>query len=109
MVVDLGETEILKGQVTQALDGIVRGETLFSNLLEQLAKGLGIHADVIVDWAGWAEARSAKSTTGDTEEHRETHTGKPVIQATFWPVHGLMWCFVDIACRTKIKSFQSLT
>src|SRR4029077_3045703 len=52
MVVDLGETEILKGQVAQALYGLVRRETLFSNLLEELAKGLGIHADVIVDWRG---------------------------------------------------------
>ena len=34
MVVDLGETEILKGQVAQALDGVVGGEALFSNLLE---------------------------------------------------------------------------
>src|ERR1700687_2615828 len=43
MVVDLGETEILKGQVAKALDGFVRRETLFADLLEQLAKGLGIH------------------------------------------------------------------
>jgi hypothetical protein len=82
MVVDLGETEILKGQVTEALDGVVRREVFFSNLLEQLAKGLGIHSDVIVDWAGWVEARSAKSTTGDTEEHRATHTGETDHQAT---------------------------
>src|SRR6266446_6742797 len=50
MVVDLGETEVLKGEVTQALYGLVGGETLFPDLLEQLAKGLGIHAEVIVDW-----------------------------------------------------------
>jgi hypothetical protein len=81
MVVDLGETEVLKGQVAKALDSVVRREVFFSNLLEQLAKGLGIHSDVIVDWAGWVEARSAKSTTGDTEEHRETHTGETDHQA----------------------------
>jgi hypothetical protein len=43
MVVDLGETEVLKGQVTQALYGLVGGEALFADLLEELAKGLGIH------------------------------------------------------------------
>jgi hypothetical protein len=43
MVVNLGEAEILEGQVAQALDGLVGGEALFSNLLEQLAKGLGVH------------------------------------------------------------------
>src|SRR5271157_394404 len=37
MMVDLGETEVLKGQVTQALDGIVGREAFLSNLLEQLA------------------------------------------------------------------------
>jgi hypothetical protein len=82
MVVDLGETEILKGQVAQALYGLVRRETLFSDLLEELAKGLGIHADVIVDWRGWVQLRTAKSTTGDTEEHRATPQGKAIIQAT---------------------------
>jgi hypothetical protein len=50
MVVDLGETEVLKGEVTQALYGLVGGEALFSDQLEQLAKGVGIHPDVIVDW-----------------------------------------------------------
>src|ERR1039458_6423090 len=39
MVVELGETEVLKGQVTKALYGFVGGEALFSNLLEELAKG----------------------------------------------------------------------
>jgi hypothetical protein len=38
MMVELGETQVLKRQVTQALDGFVGGEALFSNLLEQLAK-----------------------------------------------------------------------
>jgi hypothetical protein len=39
MMVELGETQVLKGQVTQALYGFVGGEALFSNLLEELAKG----------------------------------------------------------------------
>src|ERR1019366_910330 len=52
VVVELGETEVLKGQVTEALDGVVGGETLFSNLLEEMAKGLGVHGYAIVDWRG---------------------------------------------------------
>jgi hypothetical protein len=39
MMVELGETQVLKRQVTKALYGFVGGETLFSNLLEELAKG----------------------------------------------------------------------
>jgi hypothetical protein len=48
VVVELGETEVLKRQVTEALDGVVGGETLFSNLLEEMAKGLGVHGYAIV-------------------------------------------------------------
>jgi hypothetical protein len=33
-MVDLGETEVLKGQVAEALYGFVWGETLFADLLE---------------------------------------------------------------------------
>jgi hypothetical protein len=43
MMVELGETQILKGQVAQALYGFVGREALFSDLLEQLAQGLGVH------------------------------------------------------------------
>jgi hypothetical protein len=43
MVVELGESEVLKGQVTEALDGIVGGKALFADLVEELAKRLGIH------------------------------------------------------------------
>jgi len=52
MVVELGETEVLEGQVTEALDGVVGGEALFSNLLEQMAKGLGVHGYAIVGEIG---------------------------------------------------------
>jgi hypothetical protein len=48
VVVELGETQILKGQVTEALYGVVGGEALFSNLLEEMAKGLGVHGYAIV-------------------------------------------------------------
>ena len=52
-MVDLGKTKILKGQVAQAFDGFVRGDALFSDLIEELAKGLGIHGgSVIVDCRG---------------------------------------------------------
>jgi hypothetical protein len=43
MVVDLDKAEVFKGQMAEALDGVVGGEALLSDLLEQLAKGLGIH------------------------------------------------------------------
>jgi hypothetical protein len=39
MVVEFGETEVLKGQVTQALDGVVGREALFLDLVEELAQG----------------------------------------------------------------------
>jgi hypothetical protein len=48
VVVELGETEVLEGQVTEALDGVVGGDALFSNLLEEMAKGLGVHGYAIV-------------------------------------------------------------
>jgi hypothetical protein len=52
MVVELGEAEVLKGQVTQALDGVVGGEALSADLVEELAQGLGVHRcqKVIVDF-----------------------------------------------------------
>jgi hypothetical protein len=43
-MVELGEAEVFKGQVTQALDGVVGGKALFSNLLEELAKGFSVHS-----------------------------------------------------------------
>ena len=43
MVVEFGEAQVLKGQVTQALDGVVGGEALFLDLVEELAQGLGVH------------------------------------------------------------------
>jgi hypothetical protein len=50
VMVDLGKTEILKGQVAQTFDGFVRRDAFFSDLIEELAKSLGIHGDsVIVD------------------------------------------------------------
>jgi hypothetical protein len=49
VVVEFGETEVLKGQVTESLDGVVGREALFSNLLEEMAKGLGVHGYVIVE------------------------------------------------------------
>jgi len=39
MMVELGETQVLEGQVAQALYGFVGGEALFSDLVEQLAQG----------------------------------------------------------------------
>ncbi|MGA7568819.1 MAG: hypothetical protein WBW53_22395 [Terriglobales bacterium] len=38
VVIDLGEAEILEGQMAQALDGLVGRKTLVSDLLEKLAK-----------------------------------------------------------------------
>src|SRR3984957_4304971 len=38
MMIDLGESEVFKGQVTKALDCFVGGKAFFSNLIEQLAK-----------------------------------------------------------------------
>ncbi len=64
MVVDLGEAEVLKGQVTEALDGLVGGEVFFADLLEQLAKSLGVHADVIVDWRGLGGGEDCKINHG---------------------------------------------
>src|ERR1017187_271997 len=43
MVVDLGEAQVFKRQMTQALDGGVGREVLLSDLVEQLAKGFGVH------------------------------------------------------------------
>src|SRR6266852_9470714 len=76
MVVDLGETEVLKGQVTQALDGVVGREALFADLLEQPAKGLGIHADVIVDWRGLGTAEDCKINHGGHRGAQGNPTGK---------------------------------
>jgi hypothetical protein len=78
MVVDLGETEVLKGEVTQALYGLVGGETLFSDLLEKLAKGLGIHPEVIVDWRRLRRGEEGKISHGGRGDalgkpHRETY------------------------------------
>jgi len=42
MVIDLGEAEILEGQVTQAGDGIVGRNLLLPNVFEKIANGLGI-------------------------------------------------------------------
>src|SRR6202521_5310206 len=104
MVVDLGETEILKGQVTQALYGLVGGETLFSDLLEQLAKSLGIHADVIVDWRGLGTAADCKINHGGHRGAWGNSTGKTGYSGLpFGQLHGLMWCFVEGAFRIKIK------
>ena len=41
MVVELGETEVLEGQVTEALDGFVGGEALFFELARTDCEGLG--------------------------------------------------------------------
>ena len=72
MVIDLGETQVLEGQVTQALDGVVGGEALFANLLEELAKGLGVHRCELHCRlpGGFAESSVARSTTESTGEHR---------------------------------------
>jgi hypothetical protein len=43
MVVDLGKTQVLKGQVAQPLDGLVGRDALFPDLIEQLTEGLGVH------------------------------------------------------------------
>src|SRR5580704_11827454 len=43
MVVELGESQVFEGEMTEALDSFVGGESLFSDLLEQLAQGLGVH------------------------------------------------------------------
>ena len=43
MMIHLGEAQILKGQMAKAIDGVIRGEFPGSNLLEQLADGLGVH------------------------------------------------------------------
>jgi len=42
-MVHLGKAEILKREVTQALNRLVRRESLLSNLVEELAQSLGIH------------------------------------------------------------------
>jgi len=43
MMVELGETQVLEGQVTEALHGFVGGKALLSDLIEELAKGFGVH------------------------------------------------------------------
>ena len=43
MMIDLGEPKILKGQMAEAIDGIIRGEFSGSNPLEQLTDGFGVH------------------------------------------------------------------
>src|SRR5258706_3357639 len=64
MVVDLGEAEVLKGQVTEALDGLVGGEVFFADLLEQLAKGLGIHSDSHCRLGGLGRGEDCKINHG---------------------------------------------
>jgi hypothetical protein len=46
MMIDLGESQVFKGEMAQALDGVVGGEALFPDLVEQLAQGFGIHVDL---------------------------------------------------------------
>lgn len=45
-MIDLGKPKILKGQMAQAIDGIVRGEFSGSNLLEQLTDGFGVQENL---------------------------------------------------------------
>ena len=44
MMVHLGETKIFKGQMAQAVDGIVGREFALAHLLEQFADGFGVHS-----------------------------------------------------------------
>ena len=43
MVIDLGKSDILKRQVAQAIDGVVRCEFASAHLLEKFADGFGVH------------------------------------------------------------------
>jgi len=43
MVIEFGETQILEGEMAQALDGFIGRHALFSYLLEELAEGWTIH------------------------------------------------------------------
>jgi len=43
MVIYLGEIEIFKGKMAQALHGIIGGKFALAHLLEQFADGFGVH------------------------------------------------------------------
>ena len=43
MMIHLGKSQILKRQMAETVDGVIRGEFAGSNLLEQLADGFGVH------------------------------------------------------------------
>jgi hypothetical protein len=47
MVVELGETQVLEGQVAEAFYGLVGGKALFSDFFEEFVEGMRIHEIVV--------------------------------------------------------------
>jgi hypothetical protein len=44
MMIDFGESEIFKRQMTQPINGLIWGQCALTNLLEKLADGFGVQA-----------------------------------------------------------------